>query len=407
MIAYNRTYLDNIALLQKAKYWFAQKLLSQEQYKAITEKYVSKFYTPALFVKIGLFIFTYVLISAAISMYSILFVMMLDGGSEGFMGFTSLLFAAGCFFILEHLIKTKNIFRSGIDEALLYAGIGFTYGFLAFLFMDLTFRSEDMFLFYSILSIPLLGAAVARYADRLITLLLAICVYVTFFLLVMKIGELAKMIMPFALMLLSAIIYFIVKKPTPSSIAQSPSQWEGRGGPYASCFVVFECVALIVFYLACNYFVIRESSIEFFDLELAEGEDIPLAFLFYILTALVPISYVYFGLKRKDKTLLWVGLLLVAVAALTFKHYFSLGHPEVTLTLAGSIMIIIAYFSIKYLKTPKHGITYEEETDEDNFLKTNAEALVIAQSFSQQSQPQNNPKFGEGGFGGGGAGSKF
>lgn len=397
MIAYNKEYLLNILLLQKAKYWFAKKLLSQEQYKTITEKYVSGFYTPALFVKIGLFIFTYILISAAMSMYSVFFVMMLDSGSEGFMGFTSFLFAVACFVALELLIKNKNLFRSGIDEALLYAGIGFTYGFLAFLFMDISFRAEDMALFYAILSLPLLGTALARYADRLVALAFIICLYAAFFLLVMKTGDIAKMIMPFALMALSALLYF-----------QSRKYWSNEGLVYwKHCFTVFECVALIVFYLACNYFVIRESSIEFFDLELTEGEDIPLAFLFYILTALVPISYVYFGLKRKDKTLLWIGLLLVAAAVLTFKHYFSLGHPEVTLTLAGSIMIIIAYFSIKYLKTPKHGITYEEETDEDNFLKTNAEALVIAQSFSQQSQPQNDPKFGEGGFGGGGAGSKF
>ena len=73
-------------------------------------------------------------------------------------------------------------------------------------------------------------------------------------------------------------------------------------------------------------------------------------------------------------------------------------------------MIVLAYASIKYLKIPKYGITFEEENDEDSFLKTNAEALIIAQSFTQQAQSnqqQNTTEFGGGDFGGAGAGSKF
>ena len=73
-------------------------------------------------------------------------------------------------------------------------------------------------------------------------------------------------------------------------------------------------------------------------------------------------------------------------------------------------MILIAYFSIKYLNTDKHGITFKEDVNEDNFLKKNAEALIIAQSFSAQAsnQHQNDTtNFGGGDFGGGGAGDSF
>jgi hypothetical protein len=414
MIAYNRTYLENKGLVEKAKYWFAKKLISSEQMALVLDKYNVRFYTPAIFIKIGLFIFTYILIGAAISMYSVIFLLFDKNMDEGFGTFTSFLFAAGSFAALELLIKNKNLFRSGIDEALLYAGLGFLIAALCFLFGDI-FDKENTFLFYCILLLPILGAAVVRYTDRLVAMLLAICLYAAYFLLILKLGDIAKMIMPFALMILSAVIYRLTKGPSLISPkgrslgAQTPSLWEGWGGPYKSCIVVFECVALIVFYLACNYYIIRESSIAFFDMSLAPGEDIPLAFVFYILTAIVPIAYVYFGLKRKDKVLLWIGLVLVAAAALTFKYYFSLGHPEITLTLAGTVMIIIAYVSIKYLKTPKHGITFEEEKDEDSFLKTNAEALIIAQSFSQQgqSQQQSDTNLGGGDFGGAGAGGKF
>ena len=117
----------------------------------------------------------------------------------------------------------------------------------------------------------------------------------------------------------------------------------------------------------------------------------------------------FYGLKQKDKVLLWMGLLLVALSALTFKYYFSLGHPEISLTIAGIVMISIAYLSIRYLKTDKHHITFKEEIDEDNFLKLNAEALVMVQSFTQPITITNTSAedFGGGGFGGGGSGSDF
>lgn len=398
MIAYNRTYIEYLALVKKANNWFSQKMLSQEQLSAIIEKYKTNFYTPGLFIKIGLFIFTYILISAAVSMYSVFFFMFDNNYSNGFAAFTSLLFSIGTFIALEQLIKRKNIYRSGIDEALLYAALGFLFGTLGFMFNDMI-DDENIFLFFCILSIPILGFAVARYTDRFIALVLTFCLYAVFFLLLLKLGEIAKMIMPFALMLLSVVIYIQARK---YKAKENFLCWK-------PCIIVFECVALLVFYIACNYFVIRESSIEFFGMTLAEGEDIPFAILFYFLTALVPITYVWFGLKRKDKILLWIGLLLVAVSTLTFKHYFSLGHPEITLTLAGSIMIVIAYLSIKYLKTPRYGITFEEENDEDNFFKTNAEALSIAQTFTGQAQSseQSSTELGGGDFGGGGAGSKF
>ena len=118
--------------------------------------------------------------------------------------------------------------------------------------------------------------------------------------------------------------------------------------------------------------------------------------------------YLFFGLRAKDKLLVWVALLLIAISALTFKYYFSLGHPEVSLTIAGLVMMALAYVSIKYLVTDKKGITFKDDPNEDNFLKTNAEALVIAQSFGTHAQPTDTGvEMGGGEFGGGGSGNKF
>ena len=397
MIVYNTSSLLHLAVVKKAKQWFSHKLITAEQMAVILKKYNSPFYTPNLFIKLGLFIFTGVLISAALGFYC-LFAYTIDHSlNNGFATFTCFLFAIVCFVALEFFIKNNKLHNSGIDDALLYSA-------LIFLFTGFSIGVDNytnnrilitLFLFF-----PFVIMAAIRYVDTLVTIAAVLCLYGIFFYSLLNIGEIAKLIMPFALMLFSVPIYFIARKQKPKD---AYFLWKHS-------LSVAEAVALIMFYISCNYYVIRESSISFFDMKLEDGKDIPLAFLFYFLTAIVPLLYVYYALKTKNKTFLLIGLLLVTTAALTFKYYFSLNHPEITLTAAGIIMILIAYFSIKYLKTDKYGITFQEDVNEDNFLKRNAEALIIAQSFSSQTTNQHHDdsnSFGGGDFGGGGAGNSY
>lgn len=403
MIAYNQEFINNLALVKKAKQWYARNFISDVQMVTIQKKYSTNFYNPNLFVKIGLFIFTSIAISAALGFY-MLFCFTASNGlelSDVFPVFTCILFAGLCLAGLELFIRNKLIYRSGVDEALLYSALGFILSGIVYSIGSYNYNAT---LISAVVFLPFVVIASIRYTDTIVSIVAVICIYIILFLLLLKIGAIAKLIMPFFLMLVSATFYFIAKKQKQKEVLL----------PWKNCLVATESIAMIVFYLACNYFVIRESSIAFFNMELSNGEDIPLAFVFYILTALVPIAYVFMGLKKKDKISLWIGLLLLAIAVLTFKYYFSLGHPEISLTVAGIVMILIAYLSIRYLKTDKHGITFKEDVDEDNFLKTNAEALIIAQSFSQQvhssPQPENNlggTDLGGGDFGGAGSGGNY
>lgn len=396
MKAYNSDTLFNTSLKRKAENWLAQKLISEEQHEVISKSYSHYLYTPNIFVKIGLFLFTCFIILAASGIYFLLFASGFNNSGNDFFIFTSLFFSVACFVALELLIRSKYVYNAGSDEALLYVGL---LSLFIFLFTITDNSGENNALLLPCLSLPFIAFAVIRYADRITTLALCFCVYTILFLSILKFGNVAKMIMPFALMLSSAIIYFQTKK-----FKNKPNLFYWR-----SCIGVIEYVTLFVFYASCNYFVIRESSVAFFDLQLAYRQDIPLAFLFYILTASVPILYVYFGLKQKDKTLLWSGLILLAASAITFKYYFSLGHPEISLTIAGILLIMVAYFAINYFKFPKHGITFEEETDANSFLRSNAEALIILEGMTQESPTttQDGFEFGGGQSGGAGSGGSY
>lgn len=399
MKAYSADTIKNSFLKKKAAFWHANKLISDEQYASILQKYSATLQTPNVFVKIGLFIFILFIVLASLGIYSLFFssIMYNSNNGIGFGIFTCLLYASACFFVLEWFIKNKKIYNTGTDEALLYIGLTFL---AVGIFLVTDEISSDSSLLFLFTALPFITFAVIRYADRITTLVLSFCVYAILFLLIMKLGDIAKLIIPFALMLFSAVLYFQTKK-----IKNKTDLFYWR-----SCIKVVEFIGLIVFYAACNYYVIRESSVEFFNMDLQPGQDVPLAFIFYILTVIVPLTYIYFGLKKKDKTLLWSGLILLAASALTFKYYFSLGHPEIALTGAGIILILTAYFSINYLKNPKHGITYEEEINEDSFLKSNAEALIIVEGMTQQTpinQAENGVNFGGGKSGGAGSGGSY
>ncbi len=399
MIAYNLSFLRNIALLKSAGKWHRKNLISDKQMAVCNEKFKTDFFSPNLFIKIALFLLTCIMIGGFNSLYFVIFDMASPGSGNSFWIFSCSFFFIVCLVSLELFARKWNCYRSGIDEALLYSGLGYLITSLS-LMMPNSMSAENSILLVCILSFPFLLAAAVRYTDSTVTLSVVLCFYMIFFLLIGKLGSISKMLMPFAFMGISVLIYFF-------TVMQKRKEhlflWK-------KCFSLVQWSVLMIFYISCNYYVVRESSIEFFDMQIGEGEDIPLAFLFYFLTAAIPLFYIWVGLKKKDKMFLWSGLLLVAAASFTFKYYFSLGHPEIILTLAGTVMVVVAYVSMRYLKgADKHGLTLKEEEGDDNFLKTNAEAFAIAQAFSTPAADVkgSSADFGGGEFGGGGAGEKY
>jgi len=141
---------------------------------------------------------------------------------------------------------------------------------------------------------------------------------------------------------------------------------------------------------------------------LEPGQDIPFAFVFYVLTVVIPIGYLYLGIKNKDLVLLRVSLVVLAFSAFTFKYYYSLGHTEITLLMAGSLLGILAIALMRYLKTIHHGFTGENLMSH-KWQLMNAEAILISQTMGGNQMGNASPgeTGGGGGSGGGGASSDF
>jgi len=118
MIIYARNWRQALEILNETKKWFACKIISKEQFDSIRATYVGKSFSPNIFVRIVLFIFTYVLLSGFIGL-----VITVTGTSSKYV-YLFLFFGIFFYIFLEILVKVKRLYRSGIDDALLLAAFG-------------------------------------------------------------------------------------------------------------------------------------------------------------------------------------------------------------------------------------------------------------------------------------------
>ncbi len=386
MIAYNNTWLANEEANTQIENAFANGYITPEEKTAAEAKFLNGFYTPNIFIRIGLFVLTLIIILFSFGIISLLFLS--SSASERDIPVVIILFGFICYIVLERFIKLKKHYRSGVDDALLWA-------VPAFILTGLNSFNDIDPLINAALILGMAFYFTLRFADKLMALIAAIALLAVIFFLFERLGAIGKNSLPFVLMLASALIYFGSKR-----LATLPA-----AKPYAACLTLTSITGLLSFYIAGNFFIVREASIEFFGLDPDSNVNIPFAWFFWAVTFAMPLLYIFWGLFKKDRILIRTGLLLVAAMVFTVRYYYDALPIETLMIAAGILMTLIAYLLIKYLKEPKFGFTSEAEKNSKTSL--NIEALIIAETLSGEAQPQTDTRFGGGSFGGGGASGEF
>ncbi len=394
MIAYDTEWLDALQTSREAKQWRTSSIISDDQYAAIKAKCTTPLYTPNLFIRIALFIFSYIALSGFSGMV-FLFVTLI--GERG-LGVVGILVGVALSVALELLVKHRHLYKAGIDDALLYTSLGFTIGGAVWLYLDMA-AGTTFWVIPWLIALPFLVWGVVRFADRLVTAAAYICVLGIVFTPLLESGPVGKSILPFAAMAAAMIAYVLARRNKAKEVLH----------PYEDCLFIVELLALATFYAAGNYYVVRELNQVLMNITIAEGEDISLAFLFYALTALTPLAYVVRGLIIRDHLLLRTGLIAAVLSVLTFRYYFHVIPPEVALTIAGIVLFVLAMAATRHLRTRRDGYT-DKHLLHEKLKGLDAEALLVAHSLgaSPQAQPVEKKFEGGGGeFGGGGAGGKW
>ena len=382
LIAYNTNDLNALLITEKAQIWHNRGWLSPELWTEIKANYTINFYSPNIFMRMGGFVFSLILMTAVFA----LLILFMGGIGDKSLSILAVLVGAVSMAILEFIIKSKH-YKSGIDEALLYGGLSFIIGGLT----EILHLNPTELPFYC-LFLPCLSMAAIRYIDNALTIVAFIFLLVIVILTTFKFPSIAPLILSFVVMLFSVIIYLMAIKMQQN---KALIYWHTH-------LNTLEALALITFYASGNYFILQQANATYFN-----NPIVAMPYVFWFFTFSIPVLYIYKGLKDKNRLLLSIGLLAIAAGVSTFRYYFHIMPLEIAAIIGGVVLLSIAYFSIKYLKNNKTPFTYDEAEGDKPFYQ-HAESLIIAQTFGHQhTQEGEKPLFGGGDFGGGGAGSEF
>jgi uncharacterized membrane protein YgcG len=386
MIGYDRNKRNNFFHNSEIMRWKKQGWISDQEFKTVDEKLMPRYEHTNFFIRAGLFLLTVVIISAGLGLCT-LFVSNIISESNGW--FFSLLAAGVLFLLLQTLVIGKrNQFRSGMDDAALYSGLLFLFIAFILLFEDSLFDDElrASIFFLAFFSIP-----AVIYLDRLLVAITVLTIYGVSFIIINKLGGLWAV--PFIMMIISAVLYAVSKKAGVKTTSKAVEQ----------CWDIVLWIAIAMFYVSGNCFVVIELSIELLKVEDASG--VPFQWVFYVFTVVVPMLYIFFGLYKKQLSLLNIGLLAVAVSVMSILYYHDVMTFEYTLILGGVVLIAVAWLALHYWKKDNNGITLKP--DEDTIDGLNLESLIVIQTLGNQTDSAESFEGGGGEFGGGGASGQF
>jgi len=389
MIAYNKSWLDNLFIHREADKALRGSCISAEEARAIRERYPVGFYTPNVFARIGFFLLTTVIVLFAAGLLALLSL----GAIERHWNILCIVVALLSYGALEYLVRDRHIFRAGADDALLFTSLIFLVTGLGDL-LDLSQTGIALVVFVA----GLYGSL--RFANAVMSMVATLALLAFVFLLYSRLGAFAKASTPFLLILLCALLYLAVEK------ARRQERWKR----YSDCLTMVSIVLLVCFYLAGNFFAVRETSNSLFGLHLREGEGIPGGWFFWCWTILVPPVYITFGILKKDVIRLRTGL-LTGLIVFTVRYYYHMLPLETAMVAGGALLIGIAWALTRRLATPRYGFTHFPATDPHLMDKLQVESLVIAETFHPAMpaapDPETGFRFGGGSGSGGGASGEF
>jgi len=390
MKAYNPLWSANDSTQQTALKWFRKGFLSQQDISEVQKTYPLDFYNPSGFLKIGLFIFTILAASFSISVMTLFFITPFQSNEKLAIIIESFVIGIVFTFVLESLIKSRKLYHSGIDNALLYMALG---AFCTAIYLIFEQSHPPTWLFLLIF-LPFFIVSVIRYAD------LVVCC-ITFFLALSILISLAltsawgKTFLPFIIMAFSIAVYFLIK--TLSKRADYLY--------YEQCLGIAKTLSLVCFYLGGNYWVVREGNAMINDFSGTISPQITFAPMFYFFTLVIPMAYIFFGLRNHDRLLLIIGMLTTGFSVFTYRYYFGFLPTEVALTTSGILLIALSGGLIYYLKNIKNGFTYQPDDEREGM---NLEALLMSEVIQSKIPQQGDTfRFGGGDTGGGGAGGEY
>jgi hypothetical protein len=397
MIRYDKTLLDNTYLVEEAHELNKSGFIESEQYKSIKSGLATLKSQNNLLLKLAFFFLGYLLFFSICGMISLLG--MNSFGNENTITIFLLVFSAIGFLAKEFMSRELKYFGYGLDDAFILGGHLFLV-IAVNIITEVNYQENYLVIFITMAIVS--SISYLRYLHVSLALLACIGFTGSLALFLIDFITIGQSILPFAMMLLAGLIYFFSNKTLKK--LSSPYYYSGLKLVKGFC--------LILFCLAGNYLVVRELNhlIAYDYYHNGPSAEIPFALLFWAFTITIPVIYLFFSLKNKDRMMLWIGFLALCFTIFTIRMYHHVLPPEVALTIGGLVLFVFTYFAIKKTKHKETGITFKADRFSDPNAFANLQTLVVASQFGlkPEAKPEESPmKFGGGGFSGGGSNGEF
>lgn len=387
MIAHNKTLLENQILLDQAQSLQKAGFISPENLTEIEAQLPVLKTQKSILIRIGMAFLGLLLYSSICGFVSLIGINNIDHSFHFFLFIYAIIGFAGAEFYAQQGTKEQ-----GLDDTFLIGG-------QLLLAIAMGFDNENYEILVATTATIVSFITYLRYTHLSSVLIFCVASTATIAIGVFNRDEIPALLLPFILMTYAVLIYFITSKLTQK--VNYPFYHFG--------LIVLKNFALVLLYLAGNYMVVRELSVDLLNIEVTPKNDIPLSWFFYGYTFLIPALFIYFSIKLQQRAMLWIGLLSIGFSIYTIRMYHHVLPPELALTLGGLVLFALTYYSIKRLKYKTTGLTFMP----DRFVNTqdfvHTEALILTSQFGLKPETtiESPIEFGGGDFSGGGSGGSF
>jgi hypothetical protein len=371
--------------------WAGEGFLSEAQYLRMEQETVCEFRRTNIFLRLVLFLFTLIVVGAAVALF---FVVFLSRAERQTTGVVLLIFAALSYAAAEFAVSRARLYRYGIEEALAVCSVAFLcVGTGAFF----TGRTEFL--------VPAAGAIVSLWVWHRFGF-----PYAFFAAMIFVLGLPGHWTSSHAAQHL-VVAAFYAAGLINVAVLRSRHRFTYLDDGYSSV----EALLWLGIYLAIN---LRLSSLNL----LAEwvggphiANEFPNAFYWatWVLIWCLPPAILARGLRRKDHFVIAVGAIAAILTLVTNKPYLGWRHHTWDPMLLGALLAGVAVFTRRWLvggpAGVRHGFTAQRLSGKDKrWMSVGSAALGLVTPQSITPGPDTSDfRFGGGDSAGGGATSDF
>ncbi|MFM2145988.1 MAG: hypothetical protein RL732_824 [Bacteroidota bacterium] len=378
MTAYPKEWLHRNWIIREAQHAQNTGVLPAKEVSQINAAYPALFYCPSIFTRIALFVLTNMASSAVMG-----FVILLSSsaGNNSIAGTLYLVLSALSILAAEFFIRQHRHYKSGVDTSLLWMAP-------AYLMIGLNMHFELTFTTNALIILLASTIITIRYVNHAMTIVVLLSFFALLYNNIAKSGEGLRASLPFLFMTASALIVLLAEKMKQRSNFRF----------HYTSLLIAQVTGMGILFMSCNYYVVNQAEQDLFPTGLptlitSSGV------LFWILTFLIPLVNIAYGLYKREIVYLRTGLVMLPFLFMTYWHYYQPMALEWVITLKGAGLILIVYLLTRYLHITRNGLTSRKITDKKIFGLEEVEGLIASGAVAKG---PNSPM---GGGSTGGAGS--